>query len=85
MYNLPYHKESDERLVKEFLTQYPFAFLSGCDENNRPVATQVPLVYEETEGRIRLVGHLMKGTDHHKALSANPNVLAVFTGRHIYG
>lgn len=26
----------------------------------------------------------MKGTDHHKALSGNPNVLCVFTGAHSY-
>jgi transcriptional regulator len=84
MYNLPYHKENDPRAVEAFINKYPFAFLSGCDFDNRPIATQIPLFMEEKEGKTLLSGHLMKGTDHHLAFAQNPNVLAVFTGPHIY-
>ena len=84
MYDLPYHKEEDEQVVKEFVGQYPFAFLTGCDAENRPIATQVPLFMEERDGRKILRGHLMRHTDHHKAFMHNSNVLAVFTGRHTY-
>ena len=84
MYDLPYHKEEDEQVVKEFIGQYPFAFLTGCDAENRPIATQVPLFMEERDGRKILRGHLMRHTDHHKAFMHNSNVLAVFTGRHTY-
>lgn len=84
MYNLPYHKEKNEHIVKEFIGKYPFAFLSGCDAANKPVATQVPLFFEERDGRKFLSGHLMKNTDHHKAFVDNENVLAVFTGPHTY-
>jgi transcriptional regulator len=84
MYNLPYHKEEDAAAVLAFINQYPFAFLTICDEQHRPVATQVPLLAEEREGTLYLTGHVMRNTDHHKALLQNPYALAVFTGPHTY-
>ncbi|MDZ4809555.1 MAG: FMN-binding negative transcriptional regulator [Bacteroidota bacterium] len=84
MYNLPYFKEEDKAVVLQFVNDYPFAFLSGCDANNKPVATQVPFFVDERDGKIFLSGHIMKNTDHHKAFLQNNNVLAVFTGPHTY-
>ncbi|TAE49547.1 MAG: FMN-binding negative transcriptional regulator, partial [Bacteroidetes bacterium] len=84
MYDLPHHKERDPQVVKAFMAQYPFAFVSGCDAENKPVVTQVPVFIEEKEGIQRLRGHIMKNTDHHKAFLHNENVLVVFTGKHTY-
>jgi transcriptional regulator len=84
MYDLPYHKERNPQVVKKFIDEHPFAFLTGCDAENRPVATQVPLFLEEANGRRILRGHIMRNTDHHKAFVQNENVLAVFTGHHTY-
>lgn len=84
MYDLPYHKEKNEEEIKKFIARYPFAFLSGCDSENKPVATQVPVFIEETGGRKILRGHIMRNTDHHKAFMHNENVLAVFTGHNTY-
>ena len=84
MYNLPYYKEKNPRVIKEFIDKYPFAFLMGCDAENKPVATQVPVFIEEINGRKVLRGHIMKNTDHHKAFLHNNNVLIVFTGHHTY-
>jgi transcriptional regulator len=84
MYNLPNHKEHNEQVVKEFIAKYPFAFLTGCDSENKPVCTQIPVFIEEINGRKILRGHLMKNTDHHKAFLHNKNVLVVFTGHHTY-
>lgn len=84
MYNLPYHKERDRDVITRFITEHPFAFLTGCDAKNRPVATQIPIFMEERDGRLFLSGHIMRNTDHHKAFLKNENVLAVFTGRHSY-
>lgn len=84
MYNLPYHKEKDEHVIKEFIAKYPFAFLTGCDTENKPVATQIPVFIEEINDRKILRGHIMKNTDHHKAFLQNNNVLVVFTGHHTY-
>jgi transcriptional regulator len=84
MYNLPYFKEDDQEIVLDFMRRHPFVFLSGVDENNKPVATQVPVFIDEKEGKLFLTGHIMKNTDHHKAFVKNPDVLAVFTGPHTY-
>jgi len=84
MYNLPYHKEHNEEVIKDFVARYPFAFLTGCDSENKPVATQVPVFVEEKDGRKILRGHIMRNTDHHKAFLHNENVLVVFTGHHTY-
>lgn len=84
MYDLPYHKEQNEQVVKEFIDQHPFAFLTGCDSKNNPIATQVPIFIEERDGRKILSGHIMKNTDHHKAFLHNDNMLVVFTGSQAY-
>ncbi|RPI02071.1 MAG: FMN-binding negative transcriptional regulator [Ignavibacteriae bacterium] len=84
MYDLPYHKEQNAQVIKEFIDRYPFAFLVGCDSENRPVATQLPVFIEEKDGKKILRGHIMKNTDHHKAFLHNENVLVVFTGHHTY-
>jgi len=84
MYNLPYYKEKNPQVIREFIDRHPFAFLTGCDSENKPVATQVPVFIEEENGRKILRGHMMKNTDHHKAFLHNNNVLVVFTGHHSY-
>ncbi len=84
MYNLPHYKEKDRQVVLNFIHQHPFAFIAGCDENNKPVATQIPVFVEEREGKLYMTGHMMKGTDHHKAFEKNGAVLCVFTGHHTY-
>ncbi len=84
MYNLPYFKEKDQQVVLDFIHQHPFAFIAGCSEDGKPVATQIPVFIDERDGKLFLSGHMMRNTDHHKAFEHNPNVLAVFTGAHTY-
>jgi transcriptional regulator len=83
MYNLPYFKENDPKVVLDFIHQHPFAFIAGCNDQT-PVATQIPVFIEDREGKLFLSGHMMKQTDHHKAFEKNQNVLCVFTGAHTY-
>ena len=84
MYNLPYFKETDQKVVLDFIHEHPFAFVAACSEDNKPVATQVPVFIEDRDGKLFLTGHIMKQTDHHKALEKNPQVLCVFTSPHTY-
>jgi transcriptional regulator len=84
MYNLPYFKEQDDEVVLEFMRNHPFVFLSGVNQENKPVTTQVPVFIDEKDGKLFLTGHIMRNTDHHKAFEQNSNVLAVFTGPHTY-
>ena len=84
MYNLPDYIEKNEEAIIAFVNRHPFAFLTGCDRESKPVATQVPVFLEEENGRKILRGHIMKNTDHHKAFLQNENVLVVFTGAQTY-
>ena len=84
MYDLPYFKEKEGEVVLEFMRNHPFVFLSGVDKENKPVATQIPVFIDAKDGKLFLTGHIMKNTDHHKAFEKNPNVLAIFTGPHVY-
>src|ERR1700739_2253551 len=84
MYNLSYFKEDYKNVVLQFIKEHPFAFICGCDAENKPVATQIPVFIDEKNGKLFLSGHIMKNTDHHKAFLHNKNVLVVFTGAHTY-
>lgn len=83
MYNIPYFKEPDQQVVLNFMREHSFALLIGC-YNNIPAATQLPLLMEEREGKLFLLGHFMRSTDHHRAFERNNEVLCVFTGPHAY-
>lgn len=84
MYNLSYFKAENEKDVIDFMHQHPFITLTGVEPNNQPVATHVPVLIEERQEKLFLLGHIMKNTDHHKAFTQNKNVLAIFTGPHTY-
>lgn len=84
MYNFSYFKEKDLTIVKQFMKANPFALITGCDANNQPVATQIPLLLEERDEKLFLLGHVQRKTDHQLAFEQNPYALAVFTGPHTY-
>lgn len=83
MYNLPHFKEKDQQTVIEFMKQHPFAMLIGSADN-KSYATQIPLLFEERDNKMILIGHMMRKQDHQKAFEKNPDVLVVFTGPHTY-
>jgi len=84
MYNLAYFKEEDKQVLLQFLHDFPFAFLTGSFNNGKQVATQIPMLVEERDGKLILHGHIMRKTDHHKAFLENPQALVVFTGPSTY-
>ena len=84
MYNFSYFKEEDKQVLLQFLYDHPFAFLTGSFNNGKQVATQIPMLVEEREGKLILHGHIMRKTDHHKAFLENPKALVVFTGPSTY-
>lgn len=84
MYNFSYFKEKDKQTIFDFIEEYPFAFMTGSFLSGLQVATQVPMLLEERNGELFLQGHIMRNTDHHKALVENPNSLLLFTGPSCY-
>ncbi|MGC4038834.1 MAG: FMN-binding negative transcriptional regulator [Chitinophagaceae bacterium] len=83
MYNLPHFKEKNQQVVIDFMKQHPFAMLIGS-ANNKSYATQIPMLFDERNGKMILLGHMMRKQDHQRAFEENPQVLVVFTGPHTY-
>lgn len=83
MYSLPHFKEKDQQVVIEFMKQHPFAMLIGSADD-KSYATQIPMLFDERDGKMILLGHMMRKQDHQKAFEKNPEVLVVFTGPHTY-
>jgi transcriptional regulator len=84
MYNIPYFKASSEKEVIDFMHQHPFIILCGVDKNNKPVATHVPVLFEERDDKLFLLAHAMRKQEHTNAFANNQNVLAIFYGPHTY-
>ncbi|MEO7312235.1 MAG: FMN-binding negative transcriptional regulator [Chitinophagaceae bacterium] len=83
MYNLPYFKANNPGDVVDFMHAHPFVMLI-VNGNEYPVATQVPVLFKEREGKMILRAHVMRKTDHHLALEEDANVLVVFSSAHTY-
>lgn len=83
MYNSAQFKEEDPQQVIAFMKAHPFAMLIG-NSNGRAVATQVPLMIEEREGKLFLLGHITRKQDHQLVFEENAEALVIFTGAHAY-
>jgi transcriptional regulator len=83
MYKLPHFTEQDSKLVLEFIHQHPFATLIG-NHDSISVATQIPLLISAENDILSARGHIMRGTDHYKAFTQNPQALVLFQGPQCY-
>ena len=64
---------------------HPFIILCGADKDGKPVATHVPVLFEERDDKLfLLLAHAMRKQSHTNAFEKNPNVLAIFYGPHTY-
>lgn len=84
MYDIPYFKAEHPEEVLAYMQAHPFALICGIDVSGKPVATQIPFLFEQREDKLFLQGHFMKKQDHTNAFFHNPNVLVVFSGAHSY-
>jgi transcriptional regulator len=80
VYKLPYYTENDQVEILTFLNDHPLALITGQGMDGRPVATHVPVLFEERDGKLLLTGHIMRNTDHWHGFQTNSEVLCVFTG-----
>jgi transcriptional regulator len=84
MYSISQFKAAGQEEVLAFMRQHPFIILCGTDEESKPVATHVPVLFEERDGCLFLLAHVMKKQEHTIAFQQNENVLAIFYGPHTY-
>ena len=83
MYKMPHFTEEEKEATVAFMKAHPFVTLVGTD-GLRSAATQVPVLVHEGQDGLTLRGHIMRNTDHYKAILANPEVLVLFTGPQCY-
>jgi transcriptional regulator len=84
LYNLPHFKAANSEDVVAFMKANPFIMLCGCDADGQPVATHVPVLFEERNDKIFLHAHIMRKQDHTIAFEQNQKVLAIFHSPHTY-
>lgn len=84
MYDIPYFKAEHPEEVLAYMKAHPFAFICGVDSNRKPVATQIPVLFEHREDKLFLQGHFMKKQDHTNAFLKHPDALVIFSGAHTY-
>ncbi|MGD8580586.1 MAG: FMN-binding negative transcriptional regulator [Lysobacterales bacterium] len=66
--------------IRAFVDEYPFATLVANDSSGEFVATHIPLLVQNWGEHIVFRGHVMRETDHWKALKNFPNVFVSFLG-----
>jgi transcriptional regulator len=84
MYDIPYFKAAHPEEVLAYMQAHPFALICGVDQTGKPVASQVPFLFEQRGDQLFLHGHFMKKQDHTNAFLQNPNALVIFSGAHTY-
>ena len=84
MYDIPYFKAEHPEEVLAYMKAHPFALICGVDPNRKPVATQIPVLFENRDDRLFIQGHFMKKQDHTNAFMAHPDALVIFSGAHTY-
>jgi transcriptional regulator len=83
MYINPYNLQKDEAKILEFVRLHPFGLLVTAQENV-PVATHLPFLLVETDGKILLRTHLSRANKQWKHLGSQTDVLVIFGGPHAY-
>lgn len=84
MYNIPYFKANNHAEVLSFMKAHHFIVLCGIGLDEKPIATHLPVIIIEREGRIFLQAHSMRKQEHTIAFESNQHVLAIFHGAHSY-
>lgn len=79
MYDISHFKATNHQEVMDFMQANPFVTICGVNENGLPVAAQIPILIKQIEGKICIMGHLMRKQDHTNAFQKNNNVLVIFS------
>lgn len=66
--------------IRGFVEKYPFATLVATESGGRFAATHVPLLVQNWGEQIVFRGHVMRETDHWRALKRSSNVFVSFLG-----
>ncbi|MEO7210160.1 MAG: FMN-binding negative transcriptional regulator [Chitinophagaceae bacterium] len=84
MYKLPKYITADFEEVYEFMQAHPFITLTCNGAEGFPLVTHVPVLFEKKAGKIFLLCHVMRDTDHAAALVESKKAVCIFSGAHSY-
>jgi transcriptional regulator len=82
MYIPPYYREEDKEKLVGFMHAHNFANLVSI-ANSVPVATHLPFVTEERDGKLFLVSHMARANPQWQSFENN-ELLVIFQGPHGY-
>ncbi|MBP6431768.1 MAG: FMN-binding negative transcriptional regulator [Ferruginibacter sp.] len=77
------YKVTDKATIVAFIKKYSFATIIG-NVDGVAFSSQIPLLIEEVNDKIILLGHIIRKTNHYNALLKNNNALLIFNGPHTY-
>lgn len=80
MYPIEKFQVHDLTEIRAFVDKYPFATLVTTDPGGTLVATHLPLLVQSWGERIVFRGHVMRESDHGRALIPAARVLVTFLG-----
>lgn len=80
MYPVDTFRVHDPAEIRAFVEKNPFATLVATDTSGGLVATHIPLLVQTWGEQIVFRGHVMRQSDHWRALKHSPNVFVVFLG-----
>lgn len=83
MYIPEFNRIEDRAISLEFMRANPFAILISPSERG-PIATHLPLLVQETGGRLILRGHFAKANHHWSIIEQDRESLVIFHGPHAY-
>lgn len=77
-----YTRTTNTEQNRQLMRQNPFATLITVVDGT-PLISHLPLVLDETPGKLQIVGHMSRGNKHYKMLEDHISV-AIFHGPHTY-
>jgi transcriptional regulator len=83
LYNPPLFRDAEAASVRALVDANPLATLVSTNGGEFDV-TPLPLLLDESEGRLRLIGHFARANPHWKRLRESPRAIALFRGVDFY-
>jgi len=82
VYLPPHFTETDEKVLLAHIDRHDFALL--ITKGGELIASQVPLLIQQRDGKLYLMGHLARPNPQCADLAAGSEALVVFHGPHAY-
>ncbi|ALH99347.1 TPA: FMN-binding negative transcriptional regulator [Staphylococcus aureus] len=83
MYIPKFFQVNDFKEIEQFIQSNSFGMIVTEDQG-KPLATHLPLIFQKNGADYYISGHIAKGNPQWKTLNGNGNVLIIYQGAHAY-